>query len=346
VKILFLSKGYEDYLRLGLLHGLRQLDGIICIDVPKLIPAYKTAFTSPTIQYRGRGFSLYGLLDDDNTIQNERDCWQGNIHSFDLIILTDIASSWSQIKVLKKMMKPGAKLAIIDAGDTTSLFPFEAIGNNLSNKTGAFFQSFRNIPWFKREWVPGKGMGTAGNYLPNVMVDTFEKLYLLKPVSFCFPKQKITRVSYQQKSKDFNFQVVDEAVASMLGSVAAFNPLRSDSYVFETEADYYHDLQVSRFGITTMRAGWDCLRHYEMAANGCLLCFKDLEEKPFTCAPHGLNRENCIIYKSPEDLMNQIEMMSEEKYNAMLDRSYTWIEHQTTDKRALEILQNIFDNLN
>ena len=42
------------------------------------------------------------------------------------------------------------------------------------------------------------------------------------------------------------------------------------AYAFDDEADYYADLQQSRFGITVKRAGWDCLRHYEQAANGCV----------------------------------------------------------------------------
>ena len=41
----------------------------------------------------------------------------------------------------------------------------------------------------------------------------------------------------------------------------------------------------SRFGVTAKRAGWDALRHYEIAAAGAVPCFRDLDRKPATCAP-------------------------------------------------------------
>jgi len=36
------------------------------------------------------------------------------------------------------------------------------------------------------------------------------------------------------------------------------------------------------------RGGWDCLRHYEIAAAGAVPCVRQLEGKPSSCAPHGL----------------------------------------------------------
>ena len=85
---------------------------------------------------------------------------------------------------------------------------------------------------------------------------------------------------------------------------------------FEREQDYYADLQQARFGITVKRAGWDCLRHYELAANGCVPCFRDLESKPPRCAPHGLDESNCVPYRDYDELMARLEGIDERAYRS------------------------------
>jgi hypothetical protein len=117
----------------------------------------------------------------------------------------------------------------------------------------------------------------------------------------------------------------------------------SNTYAFVSESDYYNDLQKSRFGVTTKRAGWDCLRHYELAANGCVLCFRDLDLKPITCAPHGLNESNCITYNSSEDLRNKINSISSSEYLHLQNMTYNWIANNTTVVRARNFLQNCFN---
>ena len=67
------------------------------------------------------------------------------------------------------------------------------------------------------------------------------------------------------------------------------------------------DLARSRFAITTRRGGWDCLRHYEIAAAGAVPCFRQLEAKPARCAPHGLRPgSNCLSYHDWPDLRRQV----------------------------------------
>lgn len=83
------------------------------------------------------------------------------------------------------------------------------------------------------------------------------------------------------------------------------------------------------------------MRHYEIAANGAVICFKDLDKKPVTCAPHGLVAGlNCISYSNYENLINQISDISEDKYKAIQKASSDWIKNNTTIKRAKEILDN------
>jgi hypothetical protein len=128
--------------------------------------------------------------------------------------------------------------------------------------------------------------------------------------------------------------VVDAEVAGRL-------PGTNTSGVFETEGEYYADLQASRYAITTKRAGWDCLRHYEIAANGCVPCFKQLNRKPATCAPHGLNRSNCVVYENYEDMMRQVEAIDDQRYAELQAGALAWARANTTVKRARQLLAAI-----
>jgi hypothetical protein len=145
-----------------------------------------------------------------------------------------------------------------------------------------------------------------------------------------------------KKSKDFSRHLVDAEVAATL-EAGFFSAVGSDSYSFETEEDYYADLRASRFGVTTKRAGWDCLRHYELAASGCVLCFRDLDLKPITCAPHGLSNRNCIVYHSAEELLGRIRSISHSEYQDLVVETALWINANTTEARARFFLANALD---
>jgi hypothetical protein len=57
-------------------------------------------------------------------------------------------------------------------------------------------------------------------------------------------------------------------------------PGQANTYIYTTEESYYKMYQDSIFGITHKKGGWDCLRHYEILANGCIPFFTDLEQCP------------------------------------------------------------------
>jgi hypothetical protein len=48
----------------------------------------------------------------------------------------------------------------------------------------------------------------------------------------------------------------------------------------DDEKEYFQMYQESRFAFTWKKGGWDCLRHYEILANGCIPVFRDLEQCP------------------------------------------------------------------
>ena len=57
-------------------------------------------------------------------------------------------------------------------------------------------------------------------------------------------------------------------------------PGQPETYIFKSEQSYYEDYQKSYYGVTTKKAGWDCMRHYEILGNYCIPYFVGLEDCP------------------------------------------------------------------
>ena len=87
----------------------------------------------------------------------------------------------------------------------------------------------------------------------------------LLPIHFAIPQEKIFPFISGKKQKILARSVPTEGFAG--GS-------------FDTEKEYYEDYQQSKFGITTKKAGWDCMRHYEIMANSCIPLFYNIEGCP------------------------------------------------------------------
>lgn len=97
------------------------------------------------------------------------------------------------------------------------------------------------------------------------------------PIGFSISEHKVVTV-IPQKNKDFAFII----------------PGKIDTYIYNEEAEYYKDYQQSFFAITCKKGGWDCLRHYEILANGCIPWFDDIDK----CPP-------LIMHFLPKDLIQK-----------------------------------------
>jgi hypothetical protein len=100
----------------------------------------------------------------------------------------------------------------------------------------------KGIPYFKRELVFNK---------PRMF-----------PINFAIPTSKV----------NFNTNKVKNA--------AHITPLNKSTYIYKNEKDYYNDYNQARFGVTVKKAGWDCLRHYEILGNGCIPVFYNIDQCP------------------------------------------------------------------
>ncbi len=102
-------------------------------------------------------------------------------------------------------------------------------------------------------------------------------------------------------------------------------PGKLETYIYDNEKDYYLDYQTSMFAITTKKAGWDCLRHYEILANGCIPYFPELENCPeYTLYffPKKIILETNKFYeyiKNVENVLDNVDIMNiYNKYNTEL----------------------------
>lgn len=109
------------------------------------------------------------------------------------------------------------------------------------------------IPYFKRELTHNSSM--------------------LFPISFSIPTLKANFVK-----------------TNKIRDIAFCDPSDRSTYIYKNEHDYYQGYKESRFGRTMKKAGWDCLRHYEILANGCIpaISFNGCPEQTMTSFPKQL----------------------------------------------------------
>lgn len=126
------------------------------------------------------------------------------------------------------------------------------------------------------------------NKIEKSTTNTFGSLYVtyrknlnLFPISFSIPETKIV-TSVPNKTK-------------MLSDLI---PGNKDTYIYYTEEDYYDEYKKSMFALTFKKGGWDCMRHYEILACGCIPFFPDINLCP-----------NYILYFLPKDLIIKGNML-------------------------------------
>lgn len=84
----------------------------------------------------------------------------------------------------------------------------------------------------------------------------------LFPISFAIPTNKLTKNTTKTRA----FAICD--------------PMDRSTYIYNTEEDYYNGYREACFGKTMKKAGWDCMRHYEILANDCIPMFFSLRQCP------------------------------------------------------------------
>ena len=333
-RLLFLTSPKDDYLSDSVLHGLRSLLGDEVVDFPKKESLYR-GFAAGSGERYGLGFTLYGLLDDVPV--DRHDVFErARGREFDFVVIGDVWRSFGLYAQLVPYLKPaGVPLVLLDGFDSPA--PVPTAPHFWRTPYRWFLPRPRHARvYFKRELTP--------------MTNTFRRYFLLppplngwvpfprnfRPLAFSIPEEKIVGEP-PPKSQLLATHVVDREAAERLGREWGDHGV----YSFTDEESYYADLRRSRFGITTKRAGWDALRHYETAANGCVPAFRDLDRKPTTCAPHGLDRSNCVVYGDFDHLQRQLDEISEDLYAELQANALAWARNNSTTARARQFLHEL-----
>jgi hypothetical protein len=326
-RILFLTAAHEDYLADSLLHGLRALLGVDVVDFPKAKFLYDSYPVERREELYGRGFSLYGLL-PDAPVDRDRPFERARSGEFDLIVFADIWSTFGRFAELAPSLR-GVPMAVLDGADRQEPYPYAG----LWWRKPAWWllpRAHTRATYFKRELTPLTGWFRSYLLLSPKLASRLPSIRKMREISFSIPAEKVLSEPPAAKPRLFASHVVDPEVASRLGV--------QTTYAFNNEAAYYADLRSARFGITVKRAGWDCLRHYEQAANGCVPCFRDLDGKPPRCAPHGLDDTNSVCYHDFDELMRRVEAIDDARYDLLREGAQTWARANTTVRRAEQFL--------
>lgn len=328
-RVLFLGAPAQDYLADGVFHGLRLLLGERAVDFPKRDRLYASFPADQRNRIRGHGFTLYGLL-DDIPVDREGPLERVRQGEFDLVVFGDIWRGFGSFtQFLPYLLGSRTPYVVLDGADSESLYPYAPHFWRIPH-WWLLPRPHRRGLYFKRELTPRThAMRAFGLVPPALAASAIPLSPNVRPTSFAVPEEKLAPDA-PAKDREFATHVVDPEVAAELG--------RETAYSFDSEEAYYDDLRRSRFAITTKRAGWESLRTYEIAANGCVPCFRDLDRKPASCAPHGLDRTNCLVYRDARDLRAQIGRLSEARYEGLRAGASAWARENTTRRRAHEVL--------
>lgn len=151
----------------------------------------------------------------------------------------------------------------------------------------------------------------------------------IHPITFSIPSEKIVSV----------VPLKNKIVSTLI-------PGDLKTYVYNDEESYYDQYKESMFAITTMKGGWDCLRHYEILACGSIPYFINIENCPtktLALFPKDLIIKGNKLFetiKNNNELSIPNNLMSEyyELTNQLLRYTH---ENLTTESMATYILKTI-----
>ena len=159
------------------------------------------------------------------------------------------------------------------------------------------------------------------NAFNNVSLKNIEKSDIIKYVT-PLNHDEVHNLNVNENSVfPFSMCIPDECIAKSIPEkkflLASLIPGDMSTYIFDkySEKEYNDMYKESRFAITKMKGGWDCLRHYEILMNGCIPLFKNLNECPkytLTTYPKHLNDEAYNLYNNwieNEEFINKYNIL-------------------------------------
>jgi len=146
---------------------------------------------------------------------------------------------------------------------------------------------------------------------------------MLHPISFSIPDTKLCK----------GFPIKTKFMSDLI-------PGDASTYIYDTEEDYYKEYQHSYFAITKKKAGWDCMRHYEILANRCIPYFIDIQHCPentMALLPKNLFIDAIKLHDNYKN--KQLDESFIEQYRTLQEKFTEYTKNTlTTDKMATYVL--------
>lgn len=148
------------------------------------------------------------------------------------------------------------------------------------------------------------------------------------PISFSIPEEKIASIENIIKTQK------DSLVKPRLFGENIYGD--TTNYIYTKEEEYYKDYQQSFFGLTHKKAGWDCLRHYEILANFCVPYFPDIDDCP----------KNTMV-NFPKDIIKQTNKLylenkfGTEEYYKLLHQLFNYTKENLTTINSVKYILNL-----
>ncbi|MBN2419395.1 MAG: hypothetical protein JXL81_08430, partial [Deltaproteobacteria bacterium] len=178
-----------------------------------------------------------------------------------------------------------------------------------------------------------------GKYFKRELKKTF-RLPFIRKINFSIPDKKI-RQQIPQKDHLFARHVqCDEAY-----KIKDIRENCQRRYAFSDEESYYDDIATALYAVTMKKGGWDCMRHYEIAANWTVPCFYNLDQKPKLCAPHDLvDMKNVVAFNTAEELEEKINYIrSNNIYKELQKNTIEWARNNSCKQVAKRVIDQVQD---
>ena len=306
MRILYLTSPGEDYLQDQILLGLRECLGGQVLDCPRKTVLYRNC-PVPRKELYGRGFTIWKLLDD---IELDRGDLNRRIEDgeFETLIFGNIwrqRRKFREFRARRQLRRCFRRVGFLDGED------------------------------HKRTYLPALPYG----------------LYFKREIRLALPLPRSRRINFSIPGVKIRPRPLekDQLFARHVQCEEAYKleVVRRHcrkSYLFEKEEDYYRDLARSQYAVTMKKMGWECQRHYEIAANHTVPCFYRLSRKPRRCAPHGLvDGESVLAFDSADELQEKInEVRRTGRYAELREGAFQWAVRNSC-RRVAERLLNALE---
>lgn len=214
-----------------------------------------------------------------------------------------------------------------------------------SNSTLCWIMSFLSDTPNKKRWIPNTFF-YGGQSLNKIQTDT-DVLIHVNTLSHNDVYNINVKNGLFDNIRPLSYSIPDECVVS--GTSKKNNvfsyvvPGTNTNYMYDCsqrgEDEYNEQYKNALFANTQKKGGWDCLRHYEILANGCIPCFDNLINCPkdtMTTFPKTLvlEAQKELLPWKPENTF---------KYNSYIQKIMQHVREQCTTsataKYVLSIIQ-------